>query len=31
MNGISFAHLKAGRPEKSLVYINIALERQPNN
>lgn len=25
MNGISFAYLKAGKPEKALVYINMAL------
>lgn len=31
MNGISFAYLKAGRPEKALVYINLALEKQPLN
>lgn len=25
MNGISYAYLKAGKPDKALVYINIAL------
>lgn len=31
MNGISYAYLKSGRPDKALVYINIALEKQPKN
>ena len=30
MNGISYAYLKAGKPDKALVYVNIALEKQPN-
>ena len=25
MKGISYAYLKAGKPDKALVYINIAL------
>lgn len=29
-NGISYAYLKAGKAEKSLVYVNIALEKSPN-
>lgn len=31
LNGISYAYLKAGRAEKALVYVNIALEKMPNN
>lgn len=31
MNGISYAYLKAGKAEKALVYVNIALEKCPNN
>jgi hypothetical protein len=31
MNGISFAYLKLSRPEKALVYINLALEKEPYN
>lgn len=31
MNGISYAYLKAGKSEKALVYINMALEKSPNN
>lgn len=31
LNGISYAYLKAGKAEKALVYVNIALEKMPNN
>ena len=27
MNGLSYAYLKAGKYEKALVYINLALEK----
>jgi len=27
MNGLSYAYLKAGKVEKSLVYVNLALEK----
>lgn len=30
MKGISFAYLRAGKIDKALVYINIALEKQPS-
>lgn len=30
MNGISYAYLRGGKPDKALAYINIALDKQPN-
>ena len=30
LNGISCAYLKSGKPEKALVYANLALEKEPN-
>lgn len=31
IDGIAGAYLKAGKPDKALVYSNIALSRNPNN